>query len=209
MTKEKAIALLSGGIDSPVAIHLLQEKYDIIALHFHQIPLTDEKEREKVRRLAIHLGLKKLYLVSFADVLKNLVDKCDHRYYYVLGKILMYKVASKIAAKEGANHLVTGENLAQVSSQTLSSMHAITMQIDIPFLRPVLCCDKQEIVDLAREIGTYEISCGPEMCSLLGPKNPITKARQYLVERELGKLDVEKLVEDSLDFENVEIVQRE
>jgi tRNA uracil 4-sulfurtransferase len=203
----KAIALLSGGIDSPVAIHLLKDKLEIAAVHFHQIPLTDEREREKVKELFVHLGLNKLYLISFAEILKELVEKCDHRYYYILSKIVMYKVAEKIAAIEGADFLITGENLAQVSSQTLSSMHAITSQINMTILRPLLCMDKQEIVDIACEIGSFEISKGPEMCSLLGPKNPITKARLHLVEKELAKIDIEKVIQESISEENMEIVE--
>lgn len=206
-TKAKAIALLSGGIDSPVAIHLLQKKLDIIAVHFHQIPLTDEREREKVRELATHLGVQKLYLISFADVFKNIVEQCDHRYYYILGKILMYKVACEIANREGAEFLVTGENLAQVSSQTLPSMFSITTQIELPLLRPLLCSEKQEIIDIAVQIGTYEISKGPEMCSLLGPKNPITRARKHLVERQLARLNVDSLIRGSLQGEKVELVE--
>lgn len=207
MVKKKAIALLSGGIDSPVAINLMQDKFEIIGLHFHQIPLTDENEREKVKKLAKHLGLKKLYLVAFAQTLKEIVEKCDHRYYYILGKILMYKIGEEIAKKERAMSLITGENLAQVSSQTLSSMYSITMQIDLPILRPVLCCDKQEIVDLAKEIGSYEISKGPEICSLLGPKNPITKGRRDLVEKELSKLDLKKICSICLDPMALEIIE--
>ena len=152
------------------------------------------------------LKLKKLYLISFAEILKTIVEKCDHRYYYILSKILMYKVAQKIAINEQANFLITGENLAQVSSQTLASMHSISSQIDMMILRPLLCFDKQEIVDLAEKIGTFEISKGPEMCSLLGPKNPITKARLHLVEKELAKLDAVELIEQSLEKDNVEII---
>ena len=100
----KAIALLSGGIDSPVAIHLLQSQLDIIAVHFHQQPLTDEKEIEKVKALAAVLKIRKLYLVPFTPVLKVLVTNCNHRDYFVLSKIAMFKTAEIIAAKEKADY---------------------------------------------------------------------------------------------------------
>ena len=107
---EKGVALLSGGIDSPVAIHLLQERLEIIVVHFHQMPLSDEKEVEKVKQLAKILGIKKIYLVPFIEVLKLLTEKCSHRNYFVLGKIMMLKAAEIIAKKEGAEYLITGEN---------------------------------------------------------------------------------------------------
>ena len=173
---ERGVALLSGGIDSPVAIHLMQERLDIIAVHFHQMPLTGPEELEKVKDLIKKLGLNKLYMVPFAEVLKLLVEKCNHRDYYTLSKILMFKVAELVAEKEGAKFLITGENLAQVSSQTLSNLKAITKNLKLEIFRPVLTYDKQEIIDLAKKIGTYEISKGPEICSLLGPKDPSTKA---------------------------------
>ena len=86
---EKAVALLSGGIDSPVAIHLMQERVEIIALHFHQQPLSGEKELEKVKELVVKLGIQKVYLVPFTPVLKELVEKCAHRDYYILSKIIL------------------------------------------------------------------------------------------------------------------------
>ena len=126
---QHAIALLSGGIDSPVAIHLMKNRLDIIAVHFHQEPLTDKKEVQKVKQLVKLLELKKVYLIPFADVLKELVEKCKHKNYYILGKILMFKTAELVAEKEGAKYLITGENLAQVSSQTLSNLATITEQL--------------------------------------------------------------------------------
>ena len=149
----KAIALLSGGIDSPVAIHLLQDKLDIIPVHFHQLPLVDESEIEKVRKLARHLKVKKLYLAPFTPVLKALVEKCNHKHYFILSKIAMFRAAEMIAQKEKASYLITGENLAQVSSQTLSNLTSITKHVSTEILRPLLTFDKQEIINVANKIG--------------------------------------------------------
>ena len=200
----KAIALLSGGIDSPVAIHLLQDKLDIIAVHFHQQPLTDEKEIEKVKAITSHLKLNKLYLVPFTPVLKELVTMCNHRDYFILSKIAMFKAAEMIAKEESAQFLITGENLAQVSSQTLSNMTSITQNLSLEILRPLLTFDKQETIEIAIKIGTYEISKGPEMCCLLGPKNPSTRSDPEKMRRELEKLDLKSLLEECL--KNTEII---
>jgi tRNA uracil 4-sulfurtransferase len=196
---QKAIALLSGGIDSPVAIHLMKNRLEVIAAHFHQIPLTDEKEIEKVKELAKFLKLKKIYLIPFAEILKQLTEKCQHRYYFVLSKILMFKAAEIIAKNEGAKYLITGENLAQVSSQTLRNLTAITKNISLEIFRPVLTRDKQEIINIAKKIGTYEISKGPELCCLLGPKNPATKVKEEEIKKELQLLDLSKILQESLN----------
>ena len=202
---EKAIALLSGGIDSPVAIQLMQDKVEIIAAHFHQMPLTDEKEVEKVKELVKVLGLKKVYLVPFIDVLKILTEKCNHKNYFILSKIAMFKAAELIAKKEKAKYLITGENLAQVSSQTLSNLKTITKNIDLEIFRPVLTYDKQEIINHARKIDTYEISKGPEICNLLGPKQPATRSYPEKIKEELANINLLKLLEEVLN--NVEIIK--
>lgn len=196
---EKGIALLSGGIDSPVAIYLMKERLEIIAVHFHQQPLTDEKEIEKVKELAKVLKIKKIYLVPFTSVLKELVGKCSHKNYFILSKIAMFKAAESIAEKEEAKYLITGENLGQVSSQTLSNLTTITKHLSLEIFRPVLTYDKQEIIDLAKEIGTYEISKGPELCCLLGPKHPATKSNFEKIKEELENVDLRKLLEESLN----------
>lgn len=201
---QKAIALLSGGIDSPVAIHLLQDKLDIIAIHFHQQPLTDEKEIEKVKDLVKVLKIKKLYLVPFTPVLKELVTQCEHRDYFILSKIAMFKAAEMIAKKEKASYLITGENLAQVSSQTLSNLTSITKHVPLEILRPILTFDKQETIEIAKKIGTYDISKGPEMCCLLGPKRPSTKSDPSKIGEELGRIDLNELLEKGL--QNAEIM---
>src|SRR3989344_6044089 len=199
LTMSKAIALLSGGIDSPVAIYLLQSQLDIIAVHFHQQPLTDEKEIEKVKALATVLKIRKLYLIPFTPVLKELVTNCNHRDYFVLSKIAMFKTAEIIAAKEKADYLITGENLGQVSSQTLSNMTSITKNLSLEVLRPLLTFDKQETIEIAKKIGTYEISEGPEMCCLLGPKRPSTKSDSRKIGEELESVPLQKLLEESLN----------
>ncbi|MBI2662763.1 hypothetical protein HYX11_04875 [Candidatus Woesearchaeota archaeon] len=196
---ERGIALLSGGIDSPVAIHLMQNRLDITAVHFHQLPLVDESEIEKVKQLAKLLHLKKLYLIPFTLILKELVANCNHRDYYILSKIAMFKAAELIAEQEHAKFLITGENLGQVSSQTLSNLTSITQHLSLEIFRPVLTYDKEEIIKVAKQIGTYETSKGPEICCLLGPKNPSTKSNPEAIKKELSQLNLTKLFQESLN----------
>ena len=117
----------------------------------------------------------------------------------VITRRIMYMIAENIALKEKCNFLLTGENLAQVSSQTLPNMANITSAVNIEILRPLLCNDKVETINLAREIGTYEICSGPELCSFLGPKHPATKSNIEIVENEESKIDINNLIKESLN----------
>ena len=182
---KKGLLLLSGGFDSPVAGWLMKQRnMDISAIHFSSEPFTDKTPEEKCVDLAKKLGIKKLFVAKVGQALSEMTKKCEHKYYYVLQRRLMWRVAEQIATKENIDFLITGENLSQVSSQTLQNMKATDAAVKLPILRPVLCNDKQEIIDLAKKIGTHDLSKGPELCCVLGPKSPITKARIEGVERE-------------------------
>ncbi len=195
----KAILLLSGGIDSPVAAHLMQKQgLGLAALHFYNRHLGDIDTVAKCRALCEKLGIARLYLIPFDEQQAEIVRKCTHRYYYILQRRLMWRIAEKLAEREGAAFLVTGDNLAQVASQTLSNMTTIQRAVKIPILRPLLCNDKVETIKLAKEIGTYDLSTGPEVCCLLGPKHPATGSDPAVIEAEERKVDVAQLVNVSL-----------
>ena len=188
----RSVLLLSGGFDSPVAGYLMQKKgLEIVAVHFSTAPFTDDEPEKKCRKIAKHLGFHKLYIVNTGKEFVRVSKECNHRLYFVLTKRLMVKIAEKIAKKEKADFLITGENLGQVSSQTLQNLDAITRAAKLPILRPLLCMDKEEIINIAKEIGTYETSIGPEVCEILGPIDPTTKARIEDVEFEEEKITKE------------------
>ena len=194
----KALALLSGGFDSPVAIYLMKDKLEIEALHFSLEPFTNNTPEKKSIELCKELGIKILYVINHSKEHEEIVNKCDHKYYYIISRRLMYKVAEKLCKKLKCDFLLTGENLGQVGSQTLSNMNVISQAVDMPILRPLLCYDKDQIIKLARKINTYEISKGPEMCNVLGPKHPATKSNLEIINKEESKLKIDKLIENSL-----------
>jgi tRNA uracil 4-sulfurtransferase len=197
--QHKAILLLSGGIDSPVAAYLMQKKgYDITALHFYNKHLSNINTIDKCKEVCKKLHIKKLMLIPFDQQQAEIVKRCNHRFYYVLQRRLMWRIAEKIAEQESASCLITGENLAQVASQTLTNMVSTQQAVSLPIVRPLLCNDKVETMKIAREIDTYDISTGPEVCCVLGPKNPVTSSRIDVVVQEESKLDSEKLSVESL-----------
>lgn len=172
----KTLLLLSGGIDSPVAGHLLKKKgFPLEAIHFSLEPYTDSEPEDKSRALAKKLGLP-FHVMSISREVKQIVDKCDRRFYFILMKRDMFRKAEALARKLSCKALATGESLGQVSSQTLENLRAIDSSVSIPVLRPLIAMDKQEIVSIAEKIGTFETSKGKEACDVLGPEHPATKA---------------------------------
>ena len=156
----KSILLLSGGIDSPVAAHLMQRKgYDIVALHFYNKHIGDSSTKDKCLKLCQILNISKIYFIAFDEQQAEIVRKCTHRYYYILQRRLMWRIAEKIAERESASSLITGDNIAQVASQTVSNMTNIQRAVTIPILRPLLCNDKIETMVIKRVFGerAYEI----------------------------------------------------
>ncbi|MAE13593.1 hypothetical protein CMO92_03430 [Candidatus Woesearchaeota archaeon] len=199
MRVRKGVLLLSGGFDSPVAAQKMMKRgIELVPLHFSSVPFTDEQEEEKVRKICRHLKLSRLLVVRCGEELAVLTKECNHRLYYVLSRRLMYRVAEKIAGDEGADVLVTGENLGQVGSQTTWNMDTIDRSVSIPVLRPLLCNEKVDTVQESMRLGLFALSTGPELCSLLGPKHPLTRSREEQVGVEEQKIDVDGLVADCL-----------
>ena len=191
--------LLSGGFDSPVAGYLMSRQgLPLVAAHFSLEPLTDDAAAGKARTLCGILGLDRLHVLRVGEAFAEVAHLANRRFYFVLTKRLMVRLADAIADREGAEVLVTGENLGQVSSQTLASLRAIDAVARRPILRPLIGFDKQEIVDRAKAIGTYEVSKGPEICDLLGPPRPSTHARLDQILLEESKLRLDRLVASCL-----------
>ena len=196
---QKGVLLLSGGFDSPVAGYLMaRQGLDLVAAHFSLEPITDDAAAIKARTLCGLLGIRSLYIVRVGESFAEVAHVANRRFYFVLTKRLMVRLADGIADRESADVLVTGENLGQVSSQTLASLRAIDAVARHPVVRPLIGFDKQEIVDRAKAIGTYEVSKGPEICDLLGPPKPATHARLDQILAEEAKVDSERLTASCL-----------
>lgn len=192
---ERGVLLLSGGLDSPVAGHEAQERgLDLVALHFLQEATAGPESLEKAVETAEKLGTE-LYAVNADEPFMTLTTG-RHKLYFVLQKRLMLRVAERLARREDASFLVTGENLGQVSSQTTWNMGVVDQAVDLPVVRPLLTMEKNEIVDKAREIGTFEISSGPEHCDALGPDHPRTRVSLDDVLEEEEDLGMDELVEE-------------
>jgi thiamine biosynthesis protein ThiI len=197
----RLIALISGGIDSPVASYrMMQRGCRVIFVHFHSAPYQDNTSQEKVRQLITtltrHQFLSRLYLVPFGEIQRQIVASVARPLRVILYRRMMLRIAEAIARKEKAKALVTGESLGQVASQTLDNMVVVQQAARLPILRPLVGMDKQEIIDQARRIGTFEISSIPDQdcCQLFVPKHPATKARFTDVEGDETKFDVNELI---------------
>jgi len=202
----KVVGLLSGGIDSPVASILAMKRGAAVTfVHFHSVPLTTEESIEKVKQITTVLSHYQsrihLYLIALTPIQKEILVKTKEKYRIILYRRFMFRIAEIIARKEKARALVTGESLGQVASQTLENIAVIEAVSSMPILRPLIGLDKQEIMNLAKEYGTYDISILPDQdcCSLFLPKNPATKAKKQYIEAEEENLAMDNLVQEAID----------
>jgi len=203
-TGELALSLVSSGIDSPVAsFKMLKRGVQLSYIHFHSAPATGEESIVNVKKIIERLGEfqseRKLFLIPFLDVQKEIMNKAPNKYWIILFRRAMMKVSSLIAKEINAQALITGENVGQVASQTLSNMNVISDASDMPILRPLVGYNKKDIINLATDIGTYEISILPyeDCCGFFVPKHPETKA----------KLDIIKECEKEIEFDLNQICQ--
>lgn len=215
-TAGKAMLLLSGGIDSPVAGYMISKRgVELEATYFHAPPYTSQRAKEKVidlaKKVAVYSGPIKLNIVNFTDVQLYIYEKCPHEELTIIMKRVMFKIAEHFAKESGALGLVTGESIGQVSSQTLQSLGVINEVCSLPVFRPVIAFDKQDIVDVAIKIDTYETSILPyeDCCTTFVAKHPVTKPNLKNIEKSEEKLKekIDELVKIAID--TVEVVNVE
>ena len=201
----KAVSLLSGGIDSPVATYMIAKRgIEIIPIHFFSFPYTSEQAKEKVltlaKKLGPYCGPLAVEIVPFTKIQEEMRKVCPEEYFTIIMRRFMMRISEKIAQKHGAGALVTGESLGQVASQTMEAMYATQDCIAMPVLQPVIGLDKEEIVQIARKIDTFETSILPfeDCCTVFTPRNPKTRPKMDEVYRAEEKLDIEALVNEAV-----------
>ncbi|MBO7508479.1 MAG: tRNA 4-thiouridine(8) synthase ThiI [Clostridia bacterium] len=200
------LALLSGGIDSPVACYKIAKRgMHLTGLHFASFPYTSEKAKQKVVELAKiikpYTHMKKLYVVSFTEIQENIHKHCKDEYMITLMRRFMMRIAERLANKIDAKAIVTGEDLGQVASQTVESITSSNSVTELlPIFRPLIAMDKEEIVEISKQIGTYNTSILPyeDCCTVFLPKYPLIKPNLKKVQEEEAKLDVELLIENAM-----------
>jgi thiamine biosynthesis protein ThiI len=204
-TQGKAIVLISGGIDSPVAAWMMMRRgVDVVALFMDCRPLVDDRTIERAKKtIEVLSGWSsaqiKTYVSPYGEALLKFLKHGDHKLGCVLCKRMMYHVAEKLAKREGAQAIVTGENLGQVASQTIQNLSAIETGVETPIFRPLIGMDKIEIVEQAKNIGTYEASIEPANCCLGPPNHPETKATFDKIFKAEKALKMESMVEEAIE----------
>ncbi|WP_352399597.1 tRNA uracil 4-sulfurtransferase ThiI [Anaerotignum sp.] len=209
----KGVSLLSGGIDSPVATWMMAKRgVEVEGVYFHSPPYTSEWAKEKVidlaKRIADFTGEFRLYVVPFTELQLYLLDNVAHDKLTIHLKRAMMRAGEMIAKKDDAMALITGESVGQVASQTMQGIYAINAVCEMPVLRPLAGMDKQEIVNLAQKIGTFEISARPyeDCCTVFVAKHPVTKPRLSFIEKSERRLtELDRLLEEAV--QKAEIIE--
>jgi thiamine biosynthesis protein ThiI len=217
-TNGKAMLLLSGGIDSPVAGYMISKRgVKIDAVYFHAPPYTSERAKQKVvdlaRLVSRYSGPIYLHVVNFTDIQLAIYEKCPHDELTIIMRRYMMKIAEHIAAETGCLGLITGESIGQVASQTMQSLYATNEVCTLPVYRPCIGLDKQEIVEIAEKINTYETSILPyeDCCTIFVAKHPVTKPNLEYIKRHEGNLRevIDGLVEEALNTRETIVVRCE
>lgn len=212
-TGSKATLLLSGGIDSPVAGHMISKRgVEIDAVNFFSFPYTSERAKEKVITLASiiaqYTSKINLYIVPFTEIQLQIRDKCPEEHMTLIMRRFMMRIAERLARKHKSHALITGESVGQVASQTIAALDVTNAAVDMPILQPLIGMDKLEIVNRANEIGTFETSILPyeDCCTVFTPKHPTTNPKRENIEKSESKLDVQTLIEAALaGVEKIEV----
>lgn len=200
----KFVALVSSGIDSPVATYLLSKKAEeIILVHADNRPFTDDREIENFIILAKHLKKNlssslKAYVVPHGSTLNAYKQNCNSRFTCVICKRMMVRYAEKIAEKEHADAIVMGDSLGQVASQTLQNIRVVEQAVKIPILRPLIGLDKEDVVKIAKEIGTYDLSILPSGGCSAVPTKPATRAKLEQILKEEKRIAVDNFVQKAI-----------
>lgn len=202
----RAAMLLSGGIDSPVAGYMMAKRgLELVAIHFFSYPYTSERAKEKVLELAeiltAYTGRMPLLVVPFTKIQEAIRDCCHEELFTLIMRRFMMRIAEKLAVREGCGGLITGESLGQVASQTMPAMAVTGAVCSLPVFRPVIGMDKEEIVRIARKIGTFETSILPyeDCCTVFTPKHPNTRPKMPKILEAESCLDVDALVEEAVN----------
>ncbi|MEM4648047.1 MAG: 7-cyano-7-deazaguanine synthase, partial [Candidatus Pacearchaeota archaeon] len=211
----KAIILISGGIDSAVAAFLAMRKgLELIFLHFHNYPsnytkIIDEKILKLVKKLNDFQIESKIYIISFVEAQKEIIKKIHPKYRMMCYRWLMFKIAEIIAEKENAKVIITGDSLGQVASQTLDNISLIIKNSNLPIFMPLLSFDKAEIIEIAKKIGTYEISIIPyaDCCSFMIAKHPATKIEEKKFLELIKNLRIKNIIKKSLNNIRIEKIR--
>ena len=213
-TAGKASLLISGGIDSPVAGYMMAKRgLTLSAVHFYSYPYTSERARDKVveltRLVSRFAGEIRLHLVPFTEIQMTIYEKCPEKETTILMRRLMMRIAETIAREEGAQALITGESLGQVASQTLEALAVTNDAVSMPVFRPLIGFDKDEIMDIARRIGTYETSILPyeDCCTVFVPKHPVTKPRLEELRASEAAVDFSEMIQTALENTEVMVIK--
>lgn len=214
-TSGRALLLLSGGIDSPVAGYLMAKRgLKLEALHFHSYPYTSPEAKQKVVTLAEKLSKYndevKLHCISFTKVQEEIHKNCSPEFMITIMRRIMMRIAEKICQRDRLGAIVTGESLGQVASQTMQSMTVTENVLNcFPVFRPCIGMDKEEIISVAKNIDSFETSILPyeDCCTVFLPKNPVIKPKISQAEKEEAKLDIDALVGEALESEEILIVK--